>query len=152
MRLGLHIEVLFANFGFLAKPQPKVKTCFLVVSCILNFVFSFLIGSRVWVYIVAFLVRFETFKHKKVGYSIEINWHSSQQCDSCENVSLNFTERWVVNMLCLVAFCCVGNVLHFDLCLDYVHWCPGNPWMYSDARRQRETIKASYFVTWFFRL
>lgn len=24
MRLGLHIEVLFANFGFLAKPQPRV--------------------------------------------------------------------------------------------------------------------------------
>lgn len=24
MRLGLHIEVLFANFGFLAKPQPKI--------------------------------------------------------------------------------------------------------------------------------
>lgn len=25
MRLGLHIEVLFANFGFLAKPQPRVN-------------------------------------------------------------------------------------------------------------------------------
>lgn len=25
MRLGLHIEVLFANFGFLAKPQPRVR-------------------------------------------------------------------------------------------------------------------------------
>ena len=25
MRLGLHIEILFAYFGFLAKPQPKVR-------------------------------------------------------------------------------------------------------------------------------
>ncbi|KAJ7370570.1 Tectonic-1 [Desmophyllum pertusum] len=24
MRLGLHIEILFANFGFLAKPQPRI--------------------------------------------------------------------------------------------------------------------------------
>ena len=28
MILGLHIEVLFANFGFLANPQPKVINVF----------------------------------------------------------------------------------------------------------------------------
>ena len=28
MILGLHIEVLFANFGFLANPQPKVMNAF----------------------------------------------------------------------------------------------------------------------------
>lgn len=40
MRLGLHIEVLFANFGFLAKPQPRVRY--------LNIFFDYL--SRAWEY------------------------------------------------------------------------------------------------------
>ena len=58
MILGLHIEVLFANFGFLANPQPKVMNaffpryfCFLVYIiffcallgfCLVNLPFGFL--------------------------------------------------------------------------------------------------------------
>lgn len=33
MRLGLHIEILFANFGFLAKPQPRVRSFQFTVQC-----------------------------------------------------------------------------------------------------------------------
>ena len=31
MRLGLHIEILFANFGFLANPQPRVITVTFII-------------------------------------------------------------------------------------------------------------------------
>ena len=46
MRLGLHIEILFAHFGFLAKPQPRVikEMCYFALrfgpDCILSFPLS----------------------------------------------------------------------------------------------------------------
>ena len=42
MILGLHIEVLFANFGFLANPQPKVINAFFLWSfCLLVYIIFF---------------------------------------------------------------------------------------------------------------
>ena len=52
MILGLHIEVLFANFGFLANPQPKVMNaffprsfCFLVYIIFVCAVFGFYLDN-----------------------------------------------------------------------------------------------------------
>ena len=63
MILGLHIEVLFANFGFLANPQPKVMNAFffgLFVYWCISFSFVLYLVSAWITFLLVSLCKFES--------------------------------------------------------------------------------------------